>query len=633
MALGARRLLWQDSVVVATRRVSLGPTDVAVSSDGKGGYRLRSKTPLGDYPEQLTSRLVHWAREAPDRWFVARRGPDGQYQGVTFAQALSRAERIGEALLQRGLSAERPLMILSENDLEHAVLALAALHVGVPYVPVSPAYSLSSRDHERLRAVVRLMTPGLVFAADGPRYARALGGAVPRDVEVVTVTKAELERPVTPFDELLRQVPGGRVAVAHGAISHDSVSKFLLTSGSTGSPKAVIHTQRMLSSNQQMLAQAMPFLTEEPPVLVDWLPWHHTFGGNHNFGIALYNGGTLYIDEGKPTPHLVGETLRNLAEVAPTVYFNVPRGFEELAHALERDEVLAARFFSRIKLLFYAAASLPQPVWDALERVAERTVGERILMVTALGMTETSPFAMCANGEARSAGDVGLPAPGVEVKLARVDGKFEVRYRGPNVCPGYFRDPERTQAAFDEDGFYRSGDSVRFTDPADPTKGLTFDGRLAEDFKLDTGSWVSVGPLRSRVIAAGAPYVQDVIVTGHDRRDVGVLIVPHVDSCRALCPSVPDDAAAEAVVRSEGARAFFCRLVDDIASDARGATESIVRAAVLTRPPSLDLGELTDKGSINQRAVLAARARLVDALYGADEDLVSVAGEGDIVRR
>lgn len=620
------------------RRVSLGPTDVAVDSDGKGGYRLRSRAPLGAYPEQLTSRLVRWAREAPDRWLVAKRDAQGVFRGITYAEALSRAERVGQALLDRGLSADRPLMILSENDLEHAVLALAALHVGVPFVPVSPAYSLSSRDHERLRSVVKLMTPGLVFAADGERYGGALATAVPRDVEVVTARAASVGRPVTSFAALLDTAKGARVASAHAAITHDSISKFLLTSGSTGAPKAVIHTQRMLSSNQQMLVQAMPFLAEEPPVLVDWLPWHHTFGGNHNFGIALYNGGTLYIDDGKPTPQLVGETLRNLTEVAPTVYFNVPRGFEELAHALGRDERLAERFFSRVKLLFYAAASLPQPVWDALERAAERTVGERILMVTALGMTETSPFAMCANWDARAAGDVGLPAPGVEVKLAPVEDdaaggrKFEVRYRGPNVCPGYYRDVERTRAAFDEDGFYRSGDAVRFTDPSDPGKGLTFDGRLAEDFKLDTGSWVSVGPLRSRVIAAGAPHVQDVVVAGHDRRDVGVLLVPHVDACRALAPSLPGDAPAEAVLGAEGVLTFFRALAEDLAKDLRGATESVARAALLTRPPSLDLGELTDKSSINQRAVLSVRAQLVDALYDADGPL-SVPGQGEVLRR
>jgi feruloyl-CoA synthase len=603
-------------VAAKVRKVSLGPIDVSVESDDAGGFLLRSRTPLGAYPTRLTSRLEHWAARAPDRWFVAKRDDTGVYRGITYRDALARAERIGAALLERGLSAERPLMILSENDLEHAVMALAALHVGVPFVPVSPAYSLVSKDHERLRSVVRLMTPGLVFATSGQRFASAILDAVPSRTEVVVADDAVIGRPVTPLASLLATSEKRRVDAAHAGITGDTVSKFLLTSGSTGTPKAVIHTQRMLACNQEMLAQAMPFLTEEPPVLVDWLPWHHTFGGNHDFGIALYNGGTLYIDDGRPTPQLFGKTLENLREVAPTVYFNVPRGFEELALALERDDALAERFFSRVKMLFYAAASLSQPVWDSLERSAERAVGERILMVTALGQTETSPFAMCANWEAGSAGGVGLPAPGVEVRLARVHDKLEVRYRGPNVCPGFFRDDERTRAAFDEDGFFKSGDAARFNDPSDPTKGLVFDGRLAEDFKLDSGTWVSVGPLRSRFIARTAPYVQDVVITGHDRKDVGAIVILNLDAARTLVPEVQSDAPLAVVARAPGVRDYFQRALNELAAARRGSTETIVRAVLLTEAPSLDSGELTDKGSINQRAVLATRTPVLVALYG-----------------
>ena len=476
-------------------------------------------------------------------------------------------------------------MILSENDLDHAMLALAALHAGVPFVPVSPAYSLVSQDYSKLRYAVQLMTPGLVFAADR-KYAKAIDAAVPAGTEVV-------------FE--LQQLAGANPAsvdAAHAAIRPDAISKFLLTSGSTGMPKAVIHTQQMLTSNLQMIADCLPFLAEEPPVLVDWLPWNHTFGGSHNFGLTLYNGGTLYIDEGKPAPQFIGETLRNLREIAPTVYFNVPRGFEEIVRALQADPALAKNFFSRVKMLFYAAASLSQPIWDALHRLAEDTVGERILMITGLGMTETAPFAICANWEAGRSGGIGHPGPGTEVRLAPVGDKLEVRYKGPNVTPGYWRQEDLTRASFDEEGYFRSGDAARFIDPADPQKGLAFDGRIAEDFKLDSGTWVSVGPLRAQVIAAGDPWVQDAVITGHDRREVCALVIPR--------PGTPD---------TPGLRDALQRLIDTLAARSTGGTTRIARAMLLTGPLSIDAGEVTDKGSINQRAVLGARADLVEMLY------------------
>ncbi len=574
----------------ATRKVSLGPSSVLAERDTGGRWLLRSPAPLRPYPARLTERLLKWAAEAPERSFVARRDVSGAWQRISYAEALGFARRLGEALLARGLSAERPLMILSENDLEHAMLALAALHVGVPFVPVSPAYSLVSQDHGKLRFVADLMTPGLVYAAD-ERYARAVSAAIAPGTEVLWRQD---------FAALAATPASARVEAAHAAIEPDSISKFLLTSGSTGMPKAVIHTQRMLTSNLQMIVDCMPFLAEEPPVLVDWLPWNHTFGGNHNYGLTLYNGGTLYIDDGKPAPQLIGETLRNLREIAPTVYFNVPRGFEEIARALDSDPQLAEKFFSRVKMLFYAAASLSQPIWDSLHRIAERTVGERILMITGLGMTETAPFAICANWEAGRSGGIGHPAPGTELRLAPVADKLEVRYRGPNVTPGYWRQEALTRDAFDEDGFYRSGDAARFIDPADPQRGLAFDGRIAEDFKLDTGTWVSVGPLRAQIIAAGDPYVQDAVITGHDRAEVGALIVP-----RAGVPDTPE------------MRRFFQRLVDTLALKATSSSNRIARAVLLTAPLSIDAGELTDKGSINQRAVLKARAALVEQLYAA----------------
>ncbi len=400
-------------------------------------------------------------------------------------------------------------------------------------------------------------------------------------------------RKATLFSALAATRDTAAVDAAHATIGPETVTKFLLTSGSVGVPKAVIHTQRMLTANLQMIVECLPFLAEAPPVLVDWLPWNHTFGGNHNFGLTLYNGGTLYIDDGKPLPQLVGETLRNLREIAPTVYFNVPRGFEEIVRALEMDRALAKNFFSRVKMLFYAAASLSQPIWDALHRLAEDTVGERILMITGLGMTETAPFAICANWEAGRSGGIGHPAPGTEVLLVPIGDKLEVRYKGPNVTPGYWRQPELTRASFDEQGYFRSGDAARFIDADDPQKGLAFDGRIAEDFKLDSGTWVSVGPLRSRIIAAGDPWVQDAVIAGHDRREVCALVIPRPGT------SGPD----------------LQQLLDALAAQSTGGSTRIARAILLTGPLSIDAGEITDKGSINQRAVLKARADLVELLY------------------
>jgi len=437
-----------------------------------------------------------------------------------------------------------------------------------------------------------------VFASDGMRYERAIAAAIPGATEVVITHGHIPGRSPTFFSELAATPPKRAVDEAHELITGDTISKFLLTSGSTGMPKAVIHTQRMITSNLQMINDSLPFLAEEPPVLVDWLPWNHTFGGNHNYGIALYNGGTLYIDEGKPVPQMIKETLRNLREIAPTVYFNVPRGFEEIAQALHADPALAKVFFSRVKMLFYAAASLAQPIWDSLHAAAEKTCGERILMITGLGMTETAPFACVANWEAGQSGGIGHPAPGVELRLAPVGDKLEVRYRGPSVTQGFWRREQLTRESFDEDGFYRSGDAARFLDPSDPQKGLVFDGRIAEDFKLSSGTFVSVGPLRARIMAAGSPWVQDAVIAGHNRREVTALIIP-----RSGTPNTP--------ALGEACR----RILDSLAMDSTGSATRVARAVLLTAPLSIDAGEITDKGSINQQAVLKARAALVEDLY------------------
>jgi feruloyl-CoA synthase len=615
-------------VTIRYRDLPLGGSLTAhFETRADGSVLVRSAEALGPYPERITDCLLHWAEAAPGRTLIAKREASlgGEWRRVSYAQALAAARSIAQALLEHGLSPERPVAILSDNDIEHLLLGLGAMLAGVPFAPISPAYSILSQDHGKLRHILGMLTPGLVFASDGPVFARAIDATVPADTPVV-LTRGHVDgRETLGFDRLLATVATPAVDAAHAKVGPDTIAKFLFTSGSTKLPKGVINTQRMLCSNQQMIRQCFPQLLEEPPVLVDWLPWNHTFGGNHNVGITLYNGGTLYIDEGKPTPALIGETLRNLREIAPTMYFNVPKGFEEIANALELDPVLRETLFSRVKMFFFSGAGLSQPVWDKLDRVAEAHCGERIRMLTGLGMTETAPFAICANAHDVKSGHIGLPAPGIELKLVP-DGqpgpgaKTEVRYRGPNVTPGYWRAPAQTAEAFDAEGFYASGDAVKPMDPAAPGMGFVFDGRVAEDFKLSTGTFVSVGPLRARVIAAGDPCVQDVVIAGLNRNEIGLLIFPRLDACRAFA-GLGSQAPVTQVLAAPEVREFFQHLVDGLHAGGTGSATRVARAIVLAEAPDIDRGEVTDKGSINQRAVLTHRAALVDALYdtpGAD---------------
>jgi feruloyl-CoA synthase len=603
------------------RQGALEERRVVLTERADGTLLARNPAPLAEYPVHLAQRLAHWANRSPDRVFVARRDGSGAWQTITFAQMLERARRLGQALVERGLSAERPLAILSENDLEHATLAAAALYAGVPYAPISTAYSLVSKDFGKLRYIVGLLTPGLVYAADGARYAAALAAAVPQDVEVVVGCNPPPGRPSRLYATLLATTPGRAVDQACAGITADSIAKFLFTSGSTQVPKGVINTQRMLCSNQQVLVHAFPFLADEPPVLVDWLPWNHTFGGNHNYGMALYNGGTLYIDDGKPVQPLMQETLRNLHEISPTLYFNVPKGFEELVEALQTDRGLRERFFHRLRLMFYAGAGLPKPVADRLYAIAEEHCGERVGIYTGLGMTETAPFAIGTVRLESMAGVIGNPGRGVELKLVPQSGKLELRYRGPNVTPGYWRQPELSAASFDEEGYFRSGDAIRFVDRDDPSRGFVFDGRIAEDFKLSTGTWVSVGPLRTAALIEGAPHVLDVVITGHDRDQVGLLIFPRLDSCRALA-GLPAQACARDVLDSEPVRGFFAGMLDRLQGQATGSASHIARALLLADPPSIDSGEMTDKGSINQRAVLRERGDVIEMMYAGGADVL-----------
>ncbi|MDB4935318.1 MAG: feruloyl-CoA synthase [Labilithrix sp.] len=560
-----------------------------------GGFVLRSPVPLGDVPRCVSDVLVRWAREAPDRTFLAERDASGGWRTVTYAQTLAAVRLLAEELLERGLGPSRPLMILSGNAVDQALLTLAGMHVGVPVAPVSPAYSLVSKDFAKLKTLARILQPRAIYAAEGAQFDgafRALAAAgfdtprirVPADVTSTSTSTST------------------RVDEAFEGIGPDTIAKILFTSGSTGAPKGVVNTQRMLCSNQQAIAANWRFLGDRPPIVVDWLPWSHTFGGNHNFFMVLWHGGTLYIDDGKPAPGAFETTLKNLREISPTAYFNVPRGFDLLVSALEQDAELAAAFFRDLDLLFYAAAALSQPTWERLEAISTKTRGSKVTMVSGWGSTETSPLVTQVHFAIDRAGVIGIPVPGCELAFVPTSGasaKLEMRVRGPNVSPGYWRAGGAIEPGpRDEQGFYPMGDAGRLADDAAPEKGVVFDGRTAENFKLTSGTWVHVGELRIGVVGACAPLVQDAVVTGHDRDDVGLLVFPSADGLRH--PDLARELRVRLAAFNESRPGNSCR---------------IARAAILEEPPSIDAGEITDKGYINQRAVLDRRAALVDALH------------------
>jgi feruloyl-CoA synthase len=592
-----------------------------------GALIVSNPVPLEPYPARFTEYLEYWARAAPDRLFLTRRrhGPEGsqEWAGVTYGQALRQVRAIAQALLDRGLSAERPVAILSGNDVEQQMIALAAMHVGIPVAPVSPSYSLLATDYVKLRHVMELVTPGLVYVQDGVRFANAIAAVVPPDVELVVVDAAPPGRATTRFADLLATVPTASVDEAAARVTARTVAKLLFTSGSTGTPKGVINTHGMLCSNQQMIRQSWRFLDETPPVLVDWLPWNHTAGGNHDFGMVLANGGTFYIDDGKPTPAGLAETLRNLREIAPTIYISMPKGLEDLVVHLRQDTALRERFFSRLQMIFYAGASLAKHVWDEIDALALQTVGHTVLMMTGLGSTETGPFALCSNLEFHGSGMVGLPGPGVVLKLLPNGDKLEMRITSPSVTPGYWREPALTAEAFDEEGFYRMGDALRFADPAQPLAGFMFDGRITEDFKLTTGTWVSVGSLRATLIAQFAPYLRDVVIAGHNENFIGVLLVVDEHALRPHCGVAAD------TLRHPASRAVLREKLHAHARAATGSSQRVMRALVITEPLLLDCGELTDKGSISQRTVLRTRAAAVARLFEDPpaSDVICVEGE------
>ncbi len=601
--------------------LSFAPARVDMRPSGDGGVILSSPIPLDPPPESVGAMLEQWASMTPERTFLAERAPDGSWRELTYAEALRAVRSLGQALLERGLDAEHPVMLLSGNSIDNALLQLAAMAVGVPASPISTAYSLISQDLEKVRYIHDLLTPGLVYASDGAVFDRALTvldpdrvvvGSNPRDGDEV-------------LSELLPTSPGSALEEAALAVGPDTVAKVLFTSGSTGMPKGVENTQRMLCSNQQAIRQAWPFLEDRPPVIVDWLPWSHTFGANHNFNMILFNGGTLYIDGGKPAPGLFETSIENLRDVAATMYFNVPAGYALLIPYLQADPELRDRFFRDLDVLFYAAAALPQTLWEALEDLSIAARGERVRMLSAWGSTETAPMATTVHFTIERAGVIGLPAPGTEIKLAPVGAKMELRVKGPNVTPGYWRQPELTEAAFDEDGFFKMGDAGKLVDADDPAKGLVFDGRIAENFKLSSGTWVHAGDLRVAAIVACTPVIQDAVVTGHDRDEIGLLIFPNIAACKNLIAGSTDTMDVDEIITHPV-------VLERIEAGLRGHNEQnasgsrrVARALVLVDPPSIDANEITDKGYLNQRGVLDHRADQVERLYGDDgPDIVVV---------
>jgi feruloyl-CoA synthase len=605
------------------RPCHMGPRGIILEKRADGVQILRASTPLRAYPRCVTERLLYWAERTPDAIAFAQRDPLAptahRWMTLTYRQFVNGFCRIGRSLLERTLSAQRPIVILSENDFENALLHFAAMHVGIPYIPVSPNYSLLSDDFTKLREILGQTKPGLIFASDGARYGKAVLAAAPHDSEIVfgmNIPRDAEGRRVTRFSALMSTVVSPAVDEAFRNVSPDSVAKILFTSGSTGTPKGVMMTQRHVCSNYEHNVQILPFLEDHPPVLVDWMPWHHVFGGTYNIGAAVWNGGAYYIDRGKPLPGEIESTVQALREIAPTCYLNVPKGIQLLLPYLRNEPHLRKTFFSRLEFIQYGAASFPAHIWDAVDELAVQETGQRILVSAGLGMTECGPTMVFANWEPPGRQPIiGIPTPGVEAKLTPVGEKLEIRFKAPCVTIGYWKDEALTQAAFDEDGYFKTGDAVRFFNPAEPEQGLMFDGRVSEDFKLLSGSWVNVMTIRNALVALFTPYAFDVVIAGHNQDYVSALVFPWLDACRGLCPDLPITGSPEEIVNADAVRAHFQHRLNEFWARGTGGTTRVARIILDALPPTLGTGEMADKGTVAQRMVLERRAVTIRELY------------------
>lgn len=591
--------------------------DLIIRHKPNGDRILRSSI---DLPDSITrcvgDWLEHWAVLQPDEIFLAERNAAGEWDKLTYGEARRRVVAIASWLIRQNLSPERPVVILSDNSIEHALLTLAAMHIGVPVAPISPGNSLMSKDFGKLRGNFELLRPGLVFADPIEKFMPAINAVADlHDGVVVAGSRSQPQVGTLPFARMELRSDEPAVMKAFERVGHQTIAKFLFTSGSVGTPKAVINTQLMLCSNQMAKELVWPFLRKSRPVICDWLPWSHTFGGNHDFNMVLRWGGTLYIDDGKPTPALIEKTIRNLREVSPTIYLSVPRAYDMIVPRLRADAELREAFFSRLQVIMYAAAALPQHLWAELEAMSKATVGTPIPMVSSWGATETAPLATDCHFQAIKAGVIGVPIPGTELKLVPSHDKLEVRLKGPNVFPGYWKQPELTAKSFDEEGYYMIGDAVEFVDPAHPERGLLYDGRVGEDFKLLTGTWVHVGSVRVAGIDTMSPIAQDIVVTGHNRDDIGFLIFPNIEECRRICPHLPPDTDIVDLLLNPAIRSRVAQGIAAMMKKGGGSSTYPTRAILMAEPPSAEAGEITDKGYINQRAVLTRRADLVEFLH------------------
>lgn len=590
------------------KEVKFGSTKTYKREAKNGVMHFGNIESIEDFPERLTDRLQYWASVSPERVFIASK-VQNHWKELTYAEAFIKVKNLSQYLLDLGFKKGETIVILSENSIEHALLSLAALYIGIPYTPISPPYSLVSNDFGKLKHCLGLMTPKLIFAQDKNTYSNALGVSKELFPEARIITADGNN-----FQEMLQTIATEAVEKTNEMVNQDSVAKILFTSGSTGLPKGVINTHKMWCANLQQITQVFPFMKSEAPVFMDWLPWNHTFGGNHNFGLTLYNGGSLYIDEGKPSVYGIETTIQNLREISPTAYFNVPKGFEMLIPYLEREPDLREKFFKNLNILFYAGASLAQPVWNKLEQLAMETIGEKIPIITGLGCTESGPSAMFANWGGAFSGLLGVPVAGMDVKLVPDGDKLEARYKAPNVTPGYWRDSEETAKAFDEDGYYKTGDAVKFLDENNPDKGLVFDGRIGEDFKLSTGTWVSTGVMKAKIISSGSPIIQDVVLTGLDQEFIGAILFLNADSCRKMA-NLGMECSYEEVYKNEHIMAYLNHWQREYNQSATGSSTYIKKYVIAIEPPSIDRGEITDKGSINQRNVLKYRPELIEEIY------------------
>ncbi|MFK7834991.1 MAG: feruloyl-CoA synthase [Sulfitobacter sp.] len=598
------------------RTKNFQPHDVTRQDRADGAIWLTSNTPLGPVARSTGEWLHRWADEAAARVFVAERSGAG-WRSESYSATLQKVRSIASALLARGMGADTPILILSGNSVDHMLLSLAAQYIGVPTVPLAEQYSLIPAAHGRLKQAFELVHPALVYVDCAETYDAALSLDFLRGVEVVASRPGAVS--TTSFDALLAGDPHTDVAEAHAQVTPDTVAKILMTSGSTSAPKGVLTTHKMMCVNQTQLQAALPFLKERPPRIVDWLPWNHVFGGSHNVNMMLANGGSIYIDGGKPAPGLFDQTVANLNLMTGTLSFNVPVGFQMLLSALREDATLRQRFFQNLDMLFYAGASLPQDVWDGFETMAMEIKGEVPLITSSWGLTETAPAVLLQQEPTDTSGVVGAPLSGVTMKLVpQEDDRFEVRTKGPNIMQGYFDAPDKTAAAFDDEGFFVTGDAMKFVDPKDMNKGLKFDGRISEDFKLLTGTWVRAANLRLDVLERLAPLAGDVVITGADRNEIGLMIFPNM---AALAAAGFDPAAQDGAVMDP---TLLAEIKARLKAHAAGASSStrVARALVLSVPASMPEGEMTAKGNLNFRKILSRRADMLQRLYSETDPAV-----------